>query len=61
MRIKQLREAKGWSQERLAREAKLSARTVGRIEREGKAHTDTLNAIAEALGVGPGQLFEEVA
>ena len=42
---------KGWSQEQLATIAGLSTRTVQRIENGEQASTETLNAIAAALGV----------
>ena len=50
-KIKQLREARGWSQEHLAEVAGLSARTVQRIEAEGNASPESRMALAAALGV----------
>lgn len=50
--VARLREAKGWSQETLAYESKLSVRTISRIENgkhEGRG--GTLRAVAKALEV----------
>lgn len=55
-RIRTLREARGWSQEHLAAVAGLSARTVQRLEAEGKASHESRMAVAAALGVEPMQL-----
>lgn len=56
LKIRQLREARGWSQEHLAEVAGLSARTVQRIEAEGNASPESRMAVAAALGVGAGEL-----
>jgi transcriptional regulator with XRE-family HTH domain len=51
-RLSQLREQRQWSQERLAQEAGLSVKTVGRFERgqhDGRPHT--VKALAKALKV----------
>lgn len=56
LKIKQLREARGWSQEHLAEVAGLSARTVQRIEAEGNASPESRMAIAAALGVMAAEL-----
>jgi transcriptional regulator with XRE-family HTH domain len=59
LRIKQLRESKGWTQEHLAALARMSRSQLAMIERETRpANTLRLNAIAAALGVPPEQLFE---
>jgi transcriptional regulator with XRE-family HTH domain len=50
-KVKQLREARGWSQEHLAEVAELSARTVQRIESDGNASPESRMALAAALGV----------
>lgn len=55
-RIKELRVAKGWSQEQLATIAGLSTRTIQRIENGEQASLDTLNAIACALGLQVNEL-----
>lgn len=58
LRIKQLREAKGWTQGDLAERAKMSRSHVAMIEAETRpANTLRLNAIAAALGVHPEDLF----
>ena len=55
-KIKQLREARAWSQEHLAEVAGLSARTVQRIETEGNASPESRMALATALGVSVADL-----
>lgn len=51
-RVRQIRQAKGWSQEQLAEAAGLSRDAVSRIERNDRAaRLDTVAAIAEGLGV----------
>lgn len=55
-KIRQLREARGWSQEHLAEVAGLSARTVQRIEAEGNASPESRMALAAALGVEAADL-----
>jgi len=58
MRIKQLRAAKGFTQEALARKAKLSLGYVARLE---TGHHDptvtTLRKLAKALGVPVAELL----
>ncbi len=56
-RIKDLRIAKGWSQEQLATIAGLSTRTIQRIENGEQASLDTLTAIAAALGLQVSELI----
>lgn len=60
-KIKQLREAHGWSQEHLAEVAGLSGRTVQRIEAEGNASPESRMAVAAALGVEAAALGMEPA
>src|SRR5690242_19131065 len=55
-RIKFERQKRSWTQEQLAERAKLSARTVQRIECGGEASAETLRLIAEAFGIGPENL-----
>lgn len=55
-KIRSLRETRGWTQEHLAEVAGLSARTVQRIEAEGKASPESRMALAAALGVDAGEL-----
>ena len=50
-RIRQLREARGWSQEHLASICGLSPRTVQRLETEGNASLESRMAVAAALEV----------
>ena len=56
LKIRQLREVRGWSQEHLAEVAGLSARTVQRIEAEGNASPESRMALAAALGVSATEL-----
>jgi transcriptional regulator with XRE-family HTH domain len=51
---------KGWTQEHLAEVAGISARTVQRVERDGSASADTLQALASALDVDVKMLLEGV-
>jgi len=50
-KLRQLREARAWSQERLAEAAGLSSRTVQRVEADGRAAAETALALAAALDV----------
>ena len=54
--LKKLRIDKSWSQEQLAEEARLSLRTVQRIESEGVASLQSRKAIAIALDIDPSTL-----
>ena len=58
MRIKRLRKSKGWTQEVLARKAKLSLGYLARLE---TGHHDptvtTLRKLAKALGVPVAELL----
>lgn len=56
LKIRQLREARGWSQEHLAEVAGLSARTVQRIEAEGNTSPESRMALAAALSVAAAEL-----
>jgi transcriptional regulator with XRE-family HTH domain len=58
LKLRQLREERSWSQERLADAAGLSLRTVQRVEREGNASAETRLALAGAFGVDVGVLSE---
>ncbi len=61
-KIRELRLARSWSQEKLAEEAGVSLRTVQRMELDGSASLKSRLAIARALGVEPGDLdCEEIA
>ena len=58
-RIRALREGKGWFQEDLAKAARLTTRTIGRIERgEVDVRLSTLDRIAKALGEPLKALFQ---
>jgi len=58
-RIRDLRLAIGWSQERLAHECRLDRSYIGGVER-GERNVSLLNIykIARALGVPPSKLFQ---
>lgn len=59
IKIKDLRNRKGFSQERLSEESKLSLRTIQRIEKgESIPRGDTLIKLTQALGVTPDDLLE---
>ncbi|MBP1838893.1 helix-turn-helix domain-containing protein [Formosa algae] len=59
IKIKDLRNRKGFSQEQLAEESKISLRTVQRIEKgESIPRGDTLIKLTQALGVTPDDLLE---
>lgn len=58
LRIKTMREAKGWTQEELAAKVNISRSQLAQIESEARpANTLRLNAIAAAFGVPTGALF----
>ncbi len=58
--IKRLRNKKGWSQERLAREADISYQTLIKIEQERikNSKLQTLVKLAKALGVSLDDLIK---
>lgn len=59
LRIKTLREEKGWTQADLAERARMSRSQLAMIENETRpANTLRLNAIAAALGVEAQDLFD---
>ena len=59
MRLKALREAKGWSQAALATKAKIAREYVNRLEAGRQDPSlSTLMALAKALGVKPGRLLD---
>jgi transcriptional regulator with XRE-family HTH domain len=58
--LRELRGRKGWSQERLAREAGVTTGTINKAERG--LHTPTIMTqykIARALGVEPSDIWPE--
>ena len=60
LRVAELRKAKDWTQDELARRADVSRVTVNRIEREGNRRIDydVLEKIADALGVNAAVLID---
>jgi len=60
-RIKELRDAHAWSQEKLAYTSGVAVKTIQRLEQTGRANSQTLRAVASALGVGLDDLFEQEA
>jgi len=57
-RVRQLREAKGWSQEQLATAAQLHRTHISLIETAKRSvQLDTVESLASALGVPPAALF----
>jgi transcriptional regulator with XRE-family HTH domain len=60
-RVRALREARGWTRERLAKEAGIAAGTLARLESEGAIQPGffTVGAVAEALEVSLDGLFRE--
>jgi transcriptional regulator with XRE-family HTH domain len=57
-RVRQLRTARGWTQEELAARASLHPTYVGSVEcGERNIGLDNLIKLARALGVRPGELF----
>lgn len=59
LRVKELRQKRGWSQEELAENSGLSLRTVQRIEGgETEPRGDTLKRLAESFGVSPDEIID---
>lgn len=56
-RVRSLREDRGWSRERLAKEAGIPASTLGRLENAGTIQSRffTAGALAEDLGLSLGR------
>jgi transcriptional regulator with XRE-family HTH domain len=48
-KVRELREARGWSQEQLAEFARVHARTVQRLEKQGAGSLETIKAVAATL------------
>jgi transcriptional regulator with XRE-family HTH domain len=59
--VRQLRQARGWSQERLAVEAGLYSRTVRRIEQGEDFTFGSLTAIADALDTTAAEILAEAS
>ncbi len=62
LRLKALRESSGLSQQEIAVKADLSLSLVAKLEQGKKAdpRASTLLALADALGVRPGRLLEDL-
>lgn len=56
LKIKELRKLKLWTQSKLAEFSGVSERTIGRLERTGKAESETLLSILEALDTNMKEL-----
>ena len=62
MRIRQVRKAKGWSQNELAEKCGISMSFLGHIERGSRIMSmETFVGICEALGVGADELLWGIA
>src|SRR4029453_1085284 len=60
MRLRQFRQARGWSQDELARRLRVTAATISRYETgDLQIDPDQLPVIAELLGVHPCDFFLE--
>lgn len=59
-RIVELRQAQGWTQERLANESEVGLRTIQRLEAGHDASLETLSLVADALQVSVRDLFIEI-
>lgn len=57
-RLKQLRAAKGWSQEQLSSICNLDLRTIQRVESRGTASLETVRALAAGFSVPIEELTE---
>ncbi|MGZ3116820.1 DUF488 family protein, N3 subclade [Streptomyces sp. H62] len=59
-RVRTLREDRGWTRERLAKEAGIAVGTLGRLENDGAIQPGffTVGAVAKALGVSLDDLFQ---
>jgi transcriptional regulator with XRE-family HTH domain len=55
--VRQLRDARGWTQEKLAREADLTVTSVSNVERGAtKPNAETVEKLAAAFDLEPGDL-----
>src|SRR5262245_6105201 len=55
--VRQLRDARGWTQEKLAREAEITVTSVSNVERGvTKPNAETVEKLAAAFGLNPGDL-----
>ena len=61
LRLRQVRNARGWTQEELAHRVKLSVRYIGQIERCNASPTvSVLGRLADAFGVEAGDLIRRI-
>jgi len=60
VRLRELRDAKGWSQQRLGEEAGVRQATISELETGATQRADfaVLDRLAQALGCEPGELLE---
>jgi transcriptional regulator with XRE-family HTH domain len=56
-KVRELREAQGWSQEELGRRAGVNKETINRFELGGGNRTSTVRKIAAVLGLSVGELL----
>lgn len=56
--VRALRERRGWTQNQLALEAKVSKPPLIRLERYGRCSLSILKGVAQALEVRPDELFD---
>ena len=59
-RIVELRQERGWTQEKLATECGVGIRTIQRLEAGNDASLETLSLVAETLGVPVRDLFTTI-
>ncbi|HEX7151677.1 MAG TPA: helix-turn-helix transcriptional regulator [Thermoanaerobaculia bacterium] len=60
-RVRELRTARGWTQEHLAEESGMNWLQVGHIERGASdPKLSTIIRLAKALGVKPGELLDPI-
>ena len=59
-RIIELRQERGWTQEKLATESRVGLRTIQRLEAGNDATLETLSLVAEALRVPVRELFANI-
>lgn len=59
-RIVQLRQERGWTQERLASESGVGVRTIQRLESGTDTSLETLSLVADALNVPARELFVRI-
>lgn len=56
-RVQRVREERGWTKAKLAREAEIAIQTLNRIENGEPTRKDRRIAVAKALGQSYSQLF----